>query len=110
VCFAHFGGVKEILKGDGSYYETVKDLMYRFPRVYADLSFTSTDDKCEEALTVIGEDIMRDNIDPSKILFGTDYWMIVAEGSIEACVKNYTDYVAPMSDLQVNNRRWIYGC
>jgi predicted TIM-barrel fold metal-dependent hydrolase len=99
LCLAHFGGIDEI-KREGkedtasiferSWFSIIKDLMLEFPNVYADVSyiFGEIDKK---------DTIVRDTLfDPKlqdKIMFGSDYYMVVREGDENEMRQKFVDYL-----------------
>jgi hypothetical protein len=106
ICFSHAGGCKEILKPFASWYETVLRYCRDHKNVYTDLSFTAVDDDSEKALKIIKNDVEKGRLSINKILYGSDYWMSVTEGSIAKCVQIY-ETIAPMDVFQENNRRFL---
>jgi len=94
LCFAHFGGIDEVIKGlsapgntgslatgynqDTSWYFIIKDFMNQFKEVRADISYTLADTS-PQFINAITQDI-NSNIG-DRILFGTDFFMTLQEKS-----------------------------
>lgn len=83
---AHFGGGDEWDKylsntidesGERSWFEKVRDLIKKYPNVYADISYTMYNEDLFPLLKVLLQDPQVKN----KILFGSDYYMVEQEES-----------------------------
>ena len=71
ICFAHYGGHKEILAGEeNTWYGHIKTLMRKYKNVYADISYTLYNKATFDA---IKDDLSKET--GHKILFGTDFYM-----------------------------------
>ena len=94
LCFAHFGGIDEVIKGlsapgntgnmaegykqETSWHFIIKDLMSAFRQVRADISYTLADTS-PQFINAITQDIVSPIGD--RILFGTDFFMTLQEKS-----------------------------
>ena len=98
LCIAHMGGDVEILgaghfdsklakqhndctkleAGTCSWYETIKNeiLVAKYPNTFTDISYSICD---AASMKIVNKDIAAGNIDPKRILFGTDYFMVAQE-------------------------------
>lgn len=76
--FAHFGGDKEIINQptNDNWYYAIKDFMRRYPNVYTDVSYSLFNKKTFDFF----HDDLKNNELKNKILFGTDFFMLEAEG------------------------------
>ena len=78
---AHFGGDNEwgkFLSGKSdTWVSRIIDLMERFPNLYADFSYTMYDSAISMKLKSL---ILDNKIIASRVLYGSDYYMIVREG------------------------------
>lgn len=105
ICFAHLGGEMEIMGskhpdaktrhlyndilklegGTKSWYEHLKDLQKEYKNVYTDISYTLSS---EMSLKQIAADLSNGTLDPARVLFGTDYFMVQQEDSEMKVVSN----------------------
>lgn len=116
LCFAHYGGDDQIVDFDKnksnseSWYKLVKEIILsgEFPNVYTDISYTHSNKK---ANAIIKQDLLEPILQ-DKIIFGTDYFMVLIEGEED---KMYTDAIADyglplfdkMSKENINNNKKI---
>lgn len=114
LCFAHYGGDREIVKfvnsnpqqqgtlargynNDSSWYFIIKEFMQLFENVYADISYTLFDTKPDDKvvktvrddLSVLTAAAGSTKAIGNKILFGTDYFMTLQEKDEKSL---YTDF------------------
>jgi len=88
---AHFGGDqqwKRFAEGKGdSWVSRIIDLMERYPNVYSDFSYTLYD----RDLSQILKNMIEDNqLLASRVLYGSDYYMIVREGHFRSLRVNFS--------------------
>jgi predicted TIM-barrel fold metal-dependent hydrolase len=109
---AHFGGDEEWLKfvkGEGdSWVSRIIDLMQRYPAVYSDFSYTLHNRNLSLHLKKLIED---NSLLASRVLYGSDYYMIVKEGHFRSMKVNFTTLMGDsiMQEIAVNNsRRFLF--
>ncbi|MCK4920942.1 MAG: amidohydrolase family protein, partial [Bacteroidales bacterium] len=82
---AHFGGDKEwkefLLDKSDTWVSRIIDLMERFPNLYADFSYTMYNSNISTKLKSL---ILDNKLIESRVLYGSDYYMIVKEGHFRA--------------------------
>lgn len=91
ICFAHLGGADEILKKSTkttSWYETIKSLISdaRYANIYTDISYTLWNKK---AIGVVLKDLKIDSNFQSKVLFGTDFFVVNKRKTEEELVSDF---------------------
>jgi len=88
---AHFGGDhqwKKFTEGSGdSWVARIIDIMQRYPNVYTDYSYTLYNRTYSSHLKKLIED---NTLIASRVLFGSDYYMIVREGHFRSMKVNFT--------------------
>lgn len=91
ICMGHYGGDEEILNQyrsvSDNWTKTIKYYMKNYENVYADVSYTL-------AYEDVNKEIINDLKDPvlqSKILFGTDYFLVTAQNKENKLVANFFD-------------------
>jgi predicted TIM-barrel fold metal-dependent hydrolase len=89
ICFAHFGGDKEIVNQGGSDQENwtdqIKSFIRQYDHVYTDVSYSL-------AFKKANEQILKDMNDPkfsTRILFGTDYFLTSVQAGDEKLTKGF---------------------
>jgi uncharacterized protein len=120
LCFAHYGGDREIVKfkdstipqqgilatgynNKTSWYFIIKNFMQLFENVYTDISYTLYDTKPSDGVTqivkadlsVISQPGVAKKETGNKILFGTDYFMTLQEKEEKLL---YTDFRNDLND------------
>lgn len=81
VCLAHFGSayyMKRFLNNPGSgenWFLSIKSMIYKYDNLYTDVSFTMNNTDYFSLLKVM----LADNVLKSRILFGSDYYMVETE-------------------------------
>ncbi|MGC9344799.1 MAG: amidohydrolase family protein [Bacteroidales bacterium] len=110
---AHFGGDDQwenFMKGAGdSWVSRIIDLMQRFPNVYSDFSCTLHD----RSLSLQLKKLITDNaLIASRVLYGSDYYMIVKEGHFRSLKINFTTLMGDdiMNMIAVENpKKFLFG-
>lgn len=117
ICFAHSGGVDEILKSEGedknsSWFTQIKYLMRTFDNIYADISYVLYSKKVFPFLL----EVLKDEDIGHKLLFGTDYFMTLREDSEALLISRFRKYLERESGgeelwkkLAVSNPRGYLG-
>jgi predicted TIM-barrel fold metal-dependent hydrolase len=97
--FAHFGGEEHIInlanqKPDdpGNWTAQIIGLMERFSNVYADISYCPNDGM----LKYIKAIVERYPIVQQRLMFGTDYIMVMKESSLDGSLGNYFNHYTGM--------------
>lgn len=96
ICFAHLGGVDEILKkpktNQGSWYDTIRSFIsdIKYKNVYTDVSYTLENKK---AMDVLLDDLNSDLNFQSKVLFGTDFFVVNKNKTEEELVSDFRKIV-----------------
>lgn len=130
LCFAHYGGDREIVKylgssaaqgnlatgynNDTSWYFIIKQFMQQFENVYTDISYTlfdtNPDDKVVQTvkadLEVLTSTTGLNKAIGNKILFGTDYFMTLQEKDERAL---YTDFRNDLNSPDLWNNLVYYN-
>jgi len=78
--FAHYGGSNE------EWRKQINSLMYRYRHVYADLSYTFSNYRL---LNKILHEASYDELICSRILYGTDFYMVLIEGDYEVLLHDF---------------------
>jgi len=110
---AHFGGDeawgKFIRREPENWVNRIIDMMYRFPGLYADFSYTFYNKVFVEAL----KHLLTENKEiASRVLFGSDYYMVVGEGHFRSLKTTFT---ASLGDellkkiARDNPKRFLFG-
>jgi predicted TIM-barrel fold metal-dependent hydrolase len=110
---AHFGGGEEwekFVQGkDDSWVTRIIDLMKCYDRIYSDFSYTLYNNEHSAKL----KDLINENkLIGSRVLFGSDYYMIVKEGHFRALKINF---ISTMGDEVIrkiaveNPLRFLFG-
>ena len=94
ICFAHAGGVKEIISSKGanedkSWFNQIKYLMKTYDNVYTDISYTLYDKKVYPFLL----ELLLDEVIGEKLLFGTDYFMTLREDTEAKLIAGFRKYL-----------------
>lgn len=94
ICFAHAGGVKEIIlhRGkdpDKAWFNQIKHLMRVFPNVYTDVSYTLYKKKVFPHLL----ELLQDSEIGHKVIFGTDYFMTLQEDTETKLISRFRNYL-----------------
>ncbi len=110
---AHFGGDEEwkkFIRGEGdSWVSRIIDLMQRFPHVYSDFSYTLYDRQLSGHLKRLIED---NSLLASRVLYGSDYYMIVKEGHFRSIKVNFNTLMGDeiMKRIAVENaKRFLFS-
>ena len=123
LCFAHYGGDKEMVKfnqstipqqgvlstgftEDTSWYFIIREFMKMFDHIYTDISYTLYDTKVPDGVVkLVKNDLLQlSNTGSAKkdigyrILFGTDYFMTVQEKDERSL---YVDFRKELNDPQL---------
>ena len=136
ICFAHYGGDREIVKfknstvqqqgvlatgftNDTSWYYIIKEFLGKFDNVYTDISYTLYNTKTSDGVVKIVKADLSVITQPgdakkaigNKILFGTDYFMALQEKDEKSL---YTQFRNELNDLALwqnlvyyNNRDYL---
>lgn len=103
---AHFGGDSEWEKysegKESTWVHDIIELIYEYPDVYTDFSFTMYSKKLRTALKNL---LLSDPIVLSRMLYGSDYYMIVKEGHFRAFKNSFINEMGEeiMKKLAVEN-------
>lgn len=122
LCFAHYGGTKEILRQTDSYMlqvendttinwnDLIRTYIRSYPNVYTDISYSLAD---KDTYRVFKAD-MQDQVLKQKIIFGTDYFMEEQEKSEKLVFAEFRE--AFLSDPEAyrlltesNPHHYLYG-
>jgi len=110
---AHFGGDeqwKDYISGkDNTWPSRVIVLMQKYPNVYADVSYLLYDRKtCERIKNLIDiSQLLRE-----RILYGTDYYMVVLEGHFNSIKTDFETLVGTnlLTQLRtINTKKFLFG-
>lgn len=98
LCFAHFGGNDEIKRynkdpNTDNWYGKIKKLLIDNPNVYTDISYSLYDKKVFNSLI---DDINNEAI-KNRILFGTDFFMVIREKSEKRLVHDFQSKISGMN-------------
>lgn len=108
---AHFGGANmwdmwyKNPKDRTNLVNIIRDLMYKYPNIYSDISFTLSDRKTIPLLNMF----LNDDKIKHKILFGSDYYMSLSECSEIEWSINLRHEVGETNwnQMQQNNRKFL---
>ncbi len=110
---AHFGGDeawKEYSTGkSGNWVNNIISLMARFKNLYADFSYTLYDSASTNSLKNL---ITENPVVSKRVLYGSDYYMIVTEGHFRALKNNFSNIMGSeiMKQLTKENpMRFLFG-
>jgi len=111
--FGHFGGAEQwyrYLKGKNNTYPSrLIDYMYRYPNVYADISFTNV---YPELYSLIRDKLERNDLIRSRALYGYDYYMVVVRGHYRSLKVDFETAMGSdiIKEISINNpRRFLLG-
>lgn len=129
LCIAHMGGDIEILgpqnrnrkhaqwsneamllEGNSrTWYEIIKqDILANYTRTYTDISYSLCDADC---MKILAQDLQNQTIDPNRVLFGTDYFMVTKEDAelkvTETAHKALSNHLSNL--MSQNNERYLFG-
>lgn len=104
ICFAHFGGLEEIIaQGQGdkeNWTDTIKSFIQKYPNVYTDVSYSFA---YKEANAYFHQDMQTQKL-KDRILFGSDFFLSSLEGSDKKLTQVFSEQLKPhFSDLSVTN-------
>ncbi|WP_264530187.1 amidohydrolase family protein [Flavobacterium sp. N502540] len=122
ICFAHFGGVKQIQVTQGNnkesnqinpygvlrknWFSQIQNLMSQHPNVYTDISYDVAECLLKENNELYN--VFFDEANKSygnQILFGTDYFMTEKDSLEQVAVQGFRNYAAN-AKLQNGNSLW----
>ncbi|HMT27788.1 MAG TPA: amidohydrolase family protein [Bacteroidia bacterium] len=96
VCLGHFG------MDDDKWFNDCKNLIANYENFYADISYVVSQDKCKAKLI----DVMSSNQFKSKILFGTDFYVVSKEKKEDEILKVYLELIkefSPFAEVNAEN-------
>ena len=102
---AHFGSTLEwdrYLKGkSNSWPSRIMDLIYRYPHVYTDISYNI----CDSAqYAPLRELLLRNPRLRERVLYGSDYFMVVKEGHFRTMLAEFTTAMGEDLMVQMNRK------
>jgi len=110
---AHFGGDdewKDFYSGkSNTWISVIIELMERFPNVYTDFSYTMYDDRISTKLKSM---ILENDLLASRVLYGSDYYMIVREGHFRALKNQFIELMGDGIMKKIggtNPMRFLFG-
>jgi predicted TIM-barrel fold metal-dependent hydrolase len=110
---AHFGGDdawKKFSSGEPeNWVNRIIDMMYRFENLYADFSYTFYKQKYSRALKKL---LTENELISSRILYGSDYYMVVTEGHFRSLIISFTTTMGDdlMNKIAKENpSRFLFG-
>jgi predicted TIM-barrel fold metal-dependent hydrolase len=84
---------------------TIRRLMGEFPNVYADIGYVSDMDRAAETLELIEVDsLLRE-----RVMFGTDYVMVMMDLNLGGLDKYFNSYYGLDSELISGNAQRFLG-
>ncbi|MDI6743179.1 MAG: amidohydrolase family protein [Smithella sp.] len=95
--FAHFGGGDQLIAGKTDWMDKITQFIKEHPRVYTDISYHTDKKSPCKILEVVGKNDCLN----TKLMFGTDYIMIMMDKTLGG-LKNYFDHYT------VLNNRLLY--
>ncbi|MEE9911847.1 MAG: amidohydrolase family protein [Deltaproteobacteria bacterium] len=99
--FAHFGGGERLDKGDRAWMNDIIKLIRKHPHVYTDFSYHARPKLPEKIMEVVSENECLNK----KLMFGTDYIMILMDRKLGGLSKYFDLYQPFKSNLLCNNAR-----
>ena len=109
---AHFGSTVEWEKylnnQDNSWPSRIMDLIYRYPHVYTDISYNIS---AREQHKLLRELLLRNPRLQERVLFGSDYFMVVKEGHFRTILADFTTAMGEdlMRKMACDNPRVFLG-
>jgi predicted TIM-barrel fold metal-dependent hydrolase len=110
--FGHFGGFeqwKDYIAGkDNTWVSRIINYMHRFPNVYADISYTLHD---RNVVSKIKDLIAHNELIRSRVLFGTDFYMVTMEGRMRSIITDFYTIMGPdLMDIisKQNPRKFLF--
>lgn len=103
----HFGGPGTGTEGslNKEWVTTIRRLMEKFPNVYADIGYVSDMDRAAETLELIEVDsLLRE-----RVMFGTDYVMVMMDLNLGGLDKYFNSYYGLDSELISGNAQRFLG-
>jgi predicted TIM-barrel fold metal-dependent hydrolase len=103
----HFGGPGTGTEGsvNKEWVDTIRRLMAKFPNVYADIGYVSDMDRAAETLELIEADTLL----KQRVMFGTDYVMVMMDLNLGGLDKYFNSYYGLDAELISGNARRFLG-
>lgn len=103
----HFGGPGTGTEGslNKEWVTTIRRLMGEFPNVYADIGYVSDMDRAAETLELIEADSLL----KERVMFGTDYVMVMMDLNLGGLDKYFNSYYGLDPELLSGNARRFLG-
>lgn len=103
----HFGGPGTGTEGtiNREWVNTIRRLMDRFPNVYADIGYVSDMERAAETLELIEADTLL----KERMMFGTDYVMVMMDFNLGGLDKYFNSYYGLDSEILSGNARRFLG-
>jgi predicted TIM-barrel fold metal-dependent hydrolase len=103
----HFGGPGRGTEGslNKEWVDTIRRLMAKFTNVYADIGFVSDMDRAAETLELIEVDSLL----KERMMFGTDYVMVMMDLDLGGLDKYFNSYYGLDSEILSGNAKRFLG-
>ncbi len=99
--FAHFGGGDKLDSGDTGWMEAIIDMIRQHPNVYADISYYAKPGLAQK----ISDLIAQNDILQSRLMFGTDYIMIMMDKNLGGLKKYFDHFISLNYSLLCGNAK-----
>lgn len=99
--FAHFGGGDKLDSGDFRWMDAIIKMILEHPRVYADISYYSEPGLSQKISNIIKENKILN----SRLMFGTDYIMIMMDKALGGLEKYFDHFNGLDKKLLTDNAR-----
>ncbi len=99
--FAHFGGGDQLIAGNTNWMNKIIELIKAHPHVYTDISYHTDKESPCKILEVVGKNDCLN----TRLMFGTDYIMIMMDMSLGGLDKYYNLYTVLNDRLVYENAK-----
>jgi predicted TIM-barrel fold metal-dependent hydrolase len=99
--FAHFGGGEQLDSGDIAWMNDILSMIKKYPKVYTDVSYHTNEGLPQKITDIVTEHVIL----KSRLMFGTDFIMIMLDKDLGG-LDNYFDHFAAFnSNLLYDNAK-----
>lgn len=101
--FAHFGNLAD--EENSKWTDTIIEMMEKYPNIYTDISYFTD----EKIIPRINDRIKANKILRTRLMFGTDYVMIMLDGGLKGLENYFNNFYKELEDNMMNGnaRRFL---
>jgi len=99
--FAHFGGGEQLDSGDTAWMNEILKMIKDHTKVYSDVSYHAKPGLPQKIINVVNQNACLN----SKLMFGTDYIMIMMDNQLGGLCKYYDHFTVLQDNLLYDNAK-----